>query len=401
MNPMEKLTKLREKESLKAIGLMSGTSADGVSAVLVEIKGNWLNTKFKIIGYKTYPYLNEIRERIFELFNPQTSTVEKICVMNFIIGKIFAEAAIRITEENNMDISEIDFIASHGQTIQHIPKKTKIGRYEVKSTLQIGEPSIIAEETGVLTIADFRPKDIAVNGEGAPLSAYADYIIFRSSKTSRAIQNIGGIANVTYIPKNASINDVIAFDTGPGNILIDHFVNYITNGKISYDPNGEIAAKGKVSTKLLEWLMQHPYLKRKPPKTTGREEFGIKFAEKILEKALELKVENEDLIATLTKYTAKTIAESYKKYLPQTPSEMIIGGGGSYNKTLIKMIREELDEIKIRFHEEFGIPAQAKEPLLMVILANEVIHGHFNNLPSATGASRKVIMGKIILGKYP
>ncbi|MCS7365793.1 MAG: anhydro-N-acetylmuramic acid kinase, partial [archaeon GB-1867-035] len=281
-----------------------------------------------------------------------------------------------------------------------IPKKTKIGKYEVKSTLQIGEPSIIAEETGILTIADFRPKDMAVNGEGAPLSAYADYIIFRSSKTSRAIQNIGGIANVTYIPKNASINEVIAFDTGPGNILIDHFVKHITNGKISYDPNGEIAAKGKISTKLLEWLMQHPYLKRKPPKTTGREEFGTKFAEKILEKALELKVENEDLIATLTKYTAKTIAESYKKYLPQIPSEMIIGGGGSYNKTLIKMIREELNEIKIRFHEEFGIPAQAKEPLLMVILANEVIHGHFNNLPSATGASRKVIMGKIILGKY-
>lgn len=400
MNAIEKLAKLQEKKSLKAIGLMSGTSADGVSAVIVEIKGNWINTKFRIIAHKTYPYTNEVKEKIFELFNPNTSTVEKICIMNFILGKIFAETVIRIVKESGMRMDEIDFIASHGQTIYHNPSKTKIGKYQVKSTLQIGEPSIIAEETGILTIADFRPKDMAVNGEGAPLTAYADYIIFRSKKFSRAIQNIGGIANVTFIPKEASMNNVIAFDTGPGNILIDYIVNRLTNGKLSYDPYGKIASRGEISEELLEWLMQHPYLKRKPPKTTGRRDFGHKFAKKILERAAQLKLRNEDLIATLTKYTAKSIAESYRKYLPEIPDEMIIGGGGSYNKTLINMIREELEGVKIRFHDEFGIPVQAKEPLLMVILANELIHGHFNNIPSATGAKRKVIMGKIVLGRY-
>lgn len=398
MNPIEKLAKLQSKRRKIAVGLMSGTSADGVSAVLVEIEGNWLNTKFKIIGHKTYPYPNEVREKIFELFDPETGTVDKICTMNFILGKIFAQAALKIAEECGFPIGDVDFIASHGQTIHHMPRKIRIANYESKSTLQIGEPSVIAEETGVLTIADFRPKDVAAGGEGAPISAYADYIIFRSSKASRAIQNIGGIANVTYIPKSADLSEVIAFDTGPGNMLIDAMVKRVTDGKMKYDFNGKLAAKGRISEELLSWLMNHPYIHRKPPKTTGREEFGEKFAEKVFEKAAELGVKGEDLIATVTMYTAKTIAESYRRFLPTMPDEVIVGGGGSYNKTLMKMLKEEIEEAKIMTHEDFGIPAQAKEPLVMVILANEVIHGHFNNIPSATGASRKVIMGKIVFG---
>ena len=392
----EKLEEIASKDVKIAIGLMSGTSADGVSAVLVKLKGNWINTKFKIIEYETYPYSSGIRKRIFELFNPKTSTVDKICIMNFILGKIFAEAAIRIANKAGISIKEIDFIASHGQTIYHIPKIIGINGYESKSTLQIGEPSVIASETGVITIADFRPKDIAVGGDGAPISAYADYIIFRSENVSRAIQNIGGIANVTYIPKKASINDIMAFDTGPGNMIIDAIVNYVTKGKLRYDINGEIAAKGKVNNELLEWLMKHPYLKRKPPKTTGREEFGEHYAMKVIEKAKELEISNEDLIATVTMFTAKSIALSYKEFLPEIPNEIIIGGGGAYNKTLMKMLREELKESKILVHEDFGIPSQAKEPLIMTILGNEVIHLHFNNIPNATGAKRKVIMGKVI-----
>ncbi|RLE55072.1 MAG: anhydro-N-acetylmuramic acid kinase [Candidatus Methanomethylicota archaeon] len=398
MDPIEELVKLRRKKRKTAIGLMSGTSADGVSAVLVEVEGNWIDTKFKIIGYKTYTYPQEVRRKIFELFKPETGTVDKICAMNFVLGKIFAEAALKIAEECGISIKEVDFIASHGQTIHHLPGKNRIGKYEVKSTLQIGEPSVIAYETGVLTIADFRPKDVAAGGEGAPISAYADYVIFRSSEISRAIQNIGGIANVTYLPRNAEISEVIAFDTGPGNMLIDAMVKYVTGGKLRYDVNGEIAANGRVSEELLNWLMEHPFIRRRPPKTTGREEFGEKFALKVIEKAREYGVEGANLVATVTRYTTKTIAESYRKYLPKMPDEVIVGGGGSHNKTLMRMLKEELGEVKILTHEDFGIPAQAKEPLVMVILANEVIHGHFNNIPNATGASKKVIMGKIVFG---
>ncbi len=393
----DKLNEIAHRKVRIAIGLMSGTSADGVSAVLVKISGSWIETKFKIIEHETYPYPKELRKRIFELFNPETSTVDKICVMNFILGKVFAEAARKIAEKAGLKLSEIDFIASHGQTIHHIPREFEVAGYKTRSTLQIGEPSIIAAETGVLTIADFRPKDIAVGGEGAPISAYVDYIIFRSNDKSRAVQNIGGIANVTYIPRKAEINDIIAFDTGPGNSLIDAVVKHVTKGKLSYDINGEIAAKGRVNNELLNWLLEHPYYKRKPPKTTGREEFGEKYALRIIEKARKLGIEDQDLIATVTMLTAKTIAESYKTFLPEIPEEIIIGGGGAYNRTLIEMLKRELKGIKILLHEDFGIPSQAKEPLVMVILGNEVLNLHFNNIPRATGASRTAVLGKIVL----
>ena len=375
---------------------MSGTSADGVSAVLVKISGNWINTKYKIINHKTKPYSKRLKEEILQLSNPKTSTVDKICTMNYVIGEIFAETAKEIIQETAKEIDEIDYIASHGQTIHHMPKTTT--QYKnIKSTLQIGEPSIIAEETGILTIADFRQKDIAAGGEGAPISAYADYIIFRSQKKNRAIQNIGGIANVTYLPKNAGIDQIIAYDTGPGNMIIDGLIRKITDNRRDYDKDGEMAAKGKINKELLNIMINHPYLKRRPPKTTGREEFGEGYVEKIFREAEKRRIKMEDLIATATKFTAKTIIKSYKEYLPNFPDQIILGGGGSYNKTLLKMIKEESRNVEIYTHEDFGIPAQAKEPLIMTILANETIHGHFNNVPNATGAKKKTIKGKIIL----
>ncbi|RLE67318.1 MAG: anhydro-N-acetylmuramic acid kinase [Thermoprotei archaeon] len=396
-NGLERLIEVKRKDRRLVIGLMSGTSADGVSAVLVELKGCGVNTRYKILAYKTYPYPSEVREKIFSLFDPKTSTVDEICFMNFILGEIFAEAALKIAKEANIDIEDIDLIGSHGQTIYHQPNPRSIAGYESRATLQIGEPSVIAERTGRITVADFRPRDVAAGGQGAPIVAYVDYILFRHEEKNRAVQNIGGIANVTYIPRKADINDIIAFDTGPGNMVIDAIVYLISKGEMTYDKDGRIAAKGTISEELLEWLMGHPFIKKRPPKTTGREEFGLDFARKVYNRGLKLGLRDEDIVATVTAFTAKSIAYSYEKFLPERVDEMILGGGGCFNKTLVKMLKEYLGYVKILFHEDFGIPAQAKEPLLMAILANEVICGNPNNAPSATGARRNVVMGKILL----
>lgn len=397
MNPIEKLFELKSKEEKIGLGIMSGTSLDGVSIVIAKLKGNWINTKFKILYHKTFEYDNEIRRLILKLTNPKTGNVKRICQLNYVLGMIFAEKALEAMDEVGLSRGDVDFIASHGQTIYHNPKIEDIYGYKTRSTLQIGEPSIIAYKTKIITIADFRHKDVAAGGNGAPISAYADYIIFRSIDICRAIQNIGGIANVTYIPRNAEIKDVIAFDTGPGNMIIDAIVREMSHGKLNMDLNGEIAAKGKVNEVLLNYMMKHPYLKKKPPKTTGREEFGESYVKKIIGKAREMNLKWEDIIATATYYTAKTITESYIKYLPEKPDEIIIGGGGSRNRVLMEMIKELNPKTKISLHEDYGIPSQAKEPLVMVILANETISGFPNNVPSATGALERVVMGKIIL----
>lgn len=397
MNPIEKLFELKVKEEKIGLGIMSGTSLDGVSIVIAKLKGNWINTKFKILYHKTFEYDNEIRRLILKSTNPKTGNVKRICQLNYVLGMIFAEKALEAMDEVGLSRGDVDFIASHGQTIYHNPKIEDIYGYKTRSTLQIGEPSIIAYKTKIITIADFRHKDVAAGGNGAPISAYADYIIFRSIDICRAIQNIGGIANVTYIPRNAEIKDVIAFDTGPGNMIIDAIVREMSHGKLNMDLNGEIAAKGKVNEVLLNYMMKHPYLKKKPPKTTGREEFGESYVKKIIGKAREMNLKWEDIIATATYYTAKTITESYIKYLPEKPDEIIIGGGGSRNRVLMEMIKELNPKTKISLHEDYGIPSQAKEPLVMVILANETISGFPNNVPSATGALERVVMGKIIL----
>jgi len=397
LNPIEKLFELKSKEEKIGLGIMSGTSLDGVSIVIAKLKGNWIKTKFKILYHKTFEYDNEIRRLILKLTNPKTGNVKRICQLNYVLGMIFAEKALEAMDEVGLSRGDVDFIASHGQTIYHNPKIEDIYGYKTRSTLQIGEPSIIAYKTKIITIADFRHKDVAAGGNGAPISAYADYIIFRSIDICRAIQNIGGIANVTYIPRNAEIKDVIAFDTGPGNMIIDAIVREMSHGKLNMDLNGEIAAKGKVNEVLLNYMMKHPYLKKKPPKTTGREEFGESYVKKIIGKAREMNLKWEDIIATATYYTAKTITESYIKYLPEKPDEIIIGGGGSRNRVLMEMIKELNPKTKISLHEDYGIPSQAKEPLVMVILANETISGFPNNVPSATGALERVVMGKIIL----
>ena len=417
---LNELLRLQHKDPKKVIGLMSGTSIDGIDACLVEISGNGLHTRINVLAFETYPYNDTTRTAILDTCNPETGTVDKVCQLNFHLGKLFANAAKSITNKAQIAIQDIDLIGSHGQTVYHIPnqattKKTE-GRGQkaegreketwelphIRSTLQIGEPSVIAQETGVTTVADFRPRDMAAGGQGAPLVPYVDFILFRDKEKGRALQNIGGIANVTVLPKNCGINDVVAFDTGPGNMIIDRITELVTNNTHHFDEGGKLAARGSVNDAILSSLLAHPYLSKPPPKTTGREEFGISFADNLYKEAIHSGIKDLDILATVTAFTARTIADSYKQWiLPKHQlSEIILSGGGSHNSTLIKFLKQYLEPtIQLHSIDKFGISPNTKEALAFAILANETISGNPNNIPSATGAREAVIMGKIIPGK--
>ena len=406
---------------------MSGTSADGIDACLVEISGNGLHTRINVLVSETYPYDETTRTAILDTCNPETGTVDKVCQLNFHLGKLFANAATSIANKAQIAIQDIDLIGSHGQTIYHIPNPETISKTgvrsnesnsntvdidafkkepwdlpHIRSTLQIGEPSVIAQETGVTTVADFRPRDMAAGGQGAPLVPYVDFILFRDKEKGRALQNIGGIANVTILPKNCSINDVIAFDTGPGNMIIDRITWLVTSNTQHFDEGGKLAARGKIHDSLLATLLAHPYLSKPPPKTTGREEFGISFADNLYHDAVHSEINDLDILTTVTAFTAHTIADSYKQWILSKHHlcEIVLSGGGSHNSTLLKFLRQYLEPtIQMHSIDKFGISPNAKEALAFAILANEAISGNPNNIPSATGAREAVIMGKIIPGK--
>ncbi|WP_434642204.1 anhydro-N-acetylmuramic acid kinase [Thermoanaerobacterium thermosaccharolyticum] len=396
---MERINKIYKKDERLVIGLMSGTSVDGIDAALVKIKRKGFNTNVELIEFENFQYTNDIRNKIFELFNPETGTVDKICHMNFLLGELFADAALKIIKKAGLSSTEIDLIGSHGQTVYHIPEAIIDSGYSIKSTLQIGEPAVIAERTGIVTVADFRVRDVAAGGQGAPLVPYTEYLLYREKDKTIVLQNIGGIANVTVLPDGCKLEDVIAFDNGPGNMIIDEVVKRLTDGKIKYDDGGIISSKGKVNEALLEELLEDEYFKKEPPKTTGREYFGIHYVDELLKKAKKYRLDMYDLIATATALTAKSIAISYKEFIiPKYGLDrVIIGGGGSYNRTLIKMIKEYLDGIEVLTQEDIGLNSDAKEAIAFAILANEAINGICNNVPKATGASHPVVMGKISL----
>ena len=321
---------------------------------------------------------------------------------NFALGEVFAQAVLDLAGSAGVRLDEIEAIGSHGQTIWHQPRPAAWGGMEVNSTLQIGEPAVIAERTGITVVADFRVRDMAAGGQGAPLVPYVDYLLFKDAQLARAIQNIGGIANVTYIPSGreceAGPETVVAFDTGPGNMVIDAVVKALSGGRQAMDRDGRWAAAGRVQADFLADLLAHPYFAIRPPKTTGREEFGEQYAAGVMAAAQARGLAAADTVATVTALTARTIADAYKAFLPALPDQVILGGGGARNPTLRSRLRDELPGVAITSHEAFGIPDEAKEAMAFAILASECLDGQSNNLPSATGARRPVVMGKIVPG---
>ena len=352
-------------DSLLAVGLMSGTSADGVSAALVRIGPG---RAVRVLRHITEPYSLSEQTAILALRDASTSVLSEV---NFRLGRRFAAAARRV-----MKGAKPRVIGSHGQTVWHAP-----GRH----TLQIGEPSIIAEETGVDVVADFRPRDIAAGGQGAPLVPFFDEFVFGGS-TSRVALNIGGMANVTLLGART-----IAFDTGPGNALIDDMVRRFTRGRETFDRGGRIARSGRIDTRLLARLLRHPYFRKSPPKSTGRELFGPDFAGSIRPSA--------DAIATLTIFTAQTIAEAIHRFARPFPAEVIASGGGVFNDTLMGHLAWLLAPAPVASSEAYGLPPLAKECAAFALLAARAIQGLPNTIPSATGARRAVSAGKIVRGR--
>ena len=373
-----------------AVGLMSGTSLDGVDTVLCEISGQDESTRVKQLHFKTYDIPESLRTKIRKCCSRELIPVDLICSLNFELGYLFADAVKSLCKDANVKLEDLSFIASHGQTIFHIPKA-----YDdyVPSTLQIGEAAIIANECKTKVISNFRVMDMAVGGEGAPLVPYSETLLYSEKNQAVALQNIGGIGNVTVLPKKGDTKKVIAFDTGPGNMMIDEAVRTFYGKK--YDTDGYYARQGNLIPSLAAELKEHPYFNLEIPKTTGREMFGEHFTKSILEKYHSC--EPNDLIHTFTWFTAYSIAYHYKKYLISEYGlkKCIIGGGGAYNSYLLELIRNEISELTVMTQEEHGFSSEAKEALAFVILGNQTYHRSPSNVPSATGAKKSVILGQI------
>lgn len=390
------------------VGLMSGTSLDGIDAALVKIdenKNEELN--IKIVNFLTIPFNNRIRSQLLDCCDEKNGTVDKICRMNFKIGELFAEVVYDLIDDSEISIDKLNLIGSHGQTVYH----DVISR-DFKSTLQIGAAGIIAERTGITTISNFRMRDIAAGGEGAPLVPYVDFMLFKSKRKNKVLQNIGGIGNYTYIPVDGDIGEVKGSDTGPGNMLIDTVISSLTESELKFDKDGKWAAKGNTNHYLLELLKTHPFFEKPFPKTTGRETFGNSFANKIIKQSKKLNLGRYDIVATVTSFSAWSIVEAYSKGIEVIEKkessrnkidQIIISGGGASNPTLVNMINYYSTKMlksspQIITMEDIGYSSEAKEAIAFAVLAYQTMKGRASNIPAVTGADNHVVLGNITPG---
>lgn len=386
---------------MRVLGMMSGTSADGIDVALARITGAppSLSAKFEAHHHARFPA--RVREAILRLANGGPTTTAEISQLNALLGEEFGAAAMAACKRWGVPLAKISLIGSHGQTVFHQGIAGNfLGSRRIASTLQIGEPSAIAARTGIMTIGDFRPADIAAGGQGAPLVPFVDYVLYRDVRRGRVALNIGGIANLTVIPRAAKPGDVFAFDTGPGNMIVDALVESATRGRAHYDSDAKIAMRGEVILELLERLMREPYLRKAPPKTAGREQFGRAYAEKLMAWGKRHRTRMEDLVRTATVFTSLSIGDALRRLVfPRTRIDhLIVAGGGARNPLMMAQLAAVLPEIEIVPSSRFGVPSEAKEAFAFAVLAYEAFHGRANNLPSATGAKRAAVMGKLVHG---
>ena len=400
MSRLERLMHVATKYSRRIIGLMSGTSLDAIDVAMVRIQKHGLNATVRLEHFRSYPYPPKIREVVHELFDPKRARIDDICRYDFILGEVFAAAVLRLLEETKTKASSVDLVASAGQTIWHDPRVAVVNAdvdwidhpIETRSTFAIGQSAVIAERTGIITIGDLRVRDVAAGGHGAPLVPYFDWVLLRHKARGRCIQNIGGIGNVTYIPPKANWDDVIAFDTGPGNMIIDELASIATNGRQTFDVDGLLAASGQVRNDLLESWMMDRYFSMAPPKTTGRELFGAQFARRLVSDSPG--IELPDLIATATALTAESIARAYRDFIEPRGKihEVLLAGGGARNPTLVRMLQDRMPRQKLLIYKA----SEAKEAMAMAMIANDSVVGLVTNVGGATGG-RPTVLGKICL----
>jgi anhydro-N-acetylmuramic acid kinase len=371
------------------IGLISGTSIDAIDAALVEIARQDDELQVAVRAFTMQPFAEPLRERVRALLPPNSGSTAEVCEVNVLLGEAFAEAALAVAQDAGVPLSSVDLIASHGQTVYH-----QVAPGTVRSTLQLGTPAVIAEQTGCTVVADLRPRDMVVGGEGAPLVPFLDQLLFTDNQKYRAIQNIGGIGNVTLLSPHGA---ELAFDTGPGNVLIDEAVRLLTGGPAHFDHDGRLAAAGQIDQDLLaEWL-RHPFFDQPPPKSTGREQWGPAEARGYVEQARQRGLRSEDTIATLTALTAQSIALAYARFLPQV-DEALIGGGGARNPTLMRLLRQALAPLPVRPVDDLALSADAKEAVAFALMGYATLHGWPGNVPAATGAAQPVVLGSITPG---
>jgi len=373
------------------VGLMSGTSLDAIDAALVELTpaGEPGTLRMAVRAFAMAPFEAALRERVRGLLPPAQGSTAELCAVGALLGEAFAGAALRVIADAGLRPEQVDLVASHGQTVWH-----EVRPGAVRSTLQIGAPAVIAARTGRTVAADFRPADMALGGQGAPLVPYLDALLFAHPRLRRAVQNIGGIGNVTYL---APGHPPVAFDTGPGNVLIDEAVRYLSGGARAFDEDGRMAAAGRVDEELLADWLAHPFFALPAPRSTGRELFGPAEARAAVEQASAAGLRPEDAVATLTALTAYSIAESYGRACGPV-DELILSGGGARNPTLRSMLAIALGGVPVRLADELGLDADAKEAVAFAVLGYSTLHGWPNNIPSATGASSPAVLGSLTPG---
>jgi anhydro-N-acetylmuramic acid kinase len=407
--------------SILVLGLMSGTSADGIDVALARISGAPPHLDAKLLGHTSIRFPPAIRKEILRVAEQQTITAGELSQLNFRLGELFAVAATEACRRFHISPRRVSLIGSHGQTIFHQGRPVPFSGRPTASTLQIGEPSIIAARTGITTVGDFRPADIALGGQGAPLVPYADYLLYGHPKFGRVSLNLGGIANVTVIPAHSKPSDVFAFDTGPANILIDALVSHFTKGRQRFDKNALLARRGHINDRLIQHLMKDPYLRLRPPKSTGREYFGARYVKNLLTFGRTHKIRPADLLYTTTYFTAASIVDALHRFVlsKHKISQLIVSGGGAQNPLVMLLLSvllvgvpsqsdasissprtsgrtaHSFERIEVITSDHFHVPSKAKEAYAFALLAYETFHQRPANLPSATGARSHAILGKI------
>ncbi len=383
-----------------AVGLMSGTSLDGVDAALVRLTGTAEKPGVRLVAFLTVPYGPTLRRRLLRVASGEPCGAGEISRLNFLLGEAFAAAALEVCRQGRISSARLAFIGSHGQTVfHHGPTRLAQGRNKSgpgASTLQIGEAAVIAARTGATVVADFRTADLAVGGHGAPLVPLVDYLLLRDTRRGTIALNIGGIANLTAIPANAKPEDVFGFDTGPGNMVIDGLVRRFTRGRKTYDADGAWAAQGQVIEPVVAETVRLPYFRRQPPKSAGREQFGPEFLKDFF--LQQKRISSQDLLRSAAELTARSIANAVKQFVyPRFEVHcLVVSGGGAHNRLLLSRIAELLPDLSVQLSDQYGLPVDAKEAIAFAVLADRTLHGLPGNLPSVTGAQRAVTLGKVV-----